>query len=151
MGLRLITLILLTFIHSYTEDPGMNDLIYAGHIKRISIAELKRLAGDQFTEEDYEKIAKKSTRYSARSSNKGYFDSYTNKMKYEYDDYMIEVLDFEFMSVDCVYYEEKENRHGNTGFFHQGNPTRKGQVAFTKGPPQDGDCHCLRRQLHYRN
>ena len=110
----------LDFIHSYTEDPGMNDLMYAGHIKRISIAELKRLAGDQFTEEDYEEIAKKSTRYSAGSSNKGYFDSYMNKMKYEYDDYMVEVLDFEFMSVDCVFYEEKENRHGNTGFFHQG-------------------------------
>ena len=55
-------------------------------------------------------------------------------MKYEYDDYMIEVLDFEFMSVDCVYYEEKENRHGNTGFFHQGYFTRRGQVAFTKDP-----------------
>ena len=56
----------------------------------------------------------------ASSQQVGYFDSYLNKMKYEYDDYMIEVLDFEFMSVDCIYYEEKENRHGNTGFFHQG-------------------------------
>ncbi len=108
------------FIHSYTEDPGMNDLIYAGHVKRISISELKRLAGSQFDEKDYEKIAKKSSRYNQGSSNKGYYDSSLNRMKYEYDDYMVEVLDFEFISVDCIYYEEKENRHGNTGFFHQG-------------------------------
>lgn len=45
------------FLHSYTEDPGLNDLTYAGHIKKISIQELKRLAGDQLTEEDYQKIA----------------------------------------------------------------------------------------------
>ena len=109
----------INFIHSYTEDPGMNDLMYAGHIKRISISELKRLAGDQFDEKQYEEIAKKTTKYNS-SSSKGYFDSSINKMKYEYDEYMVEVIDFEFMSVDCIYYEQKENRHGNTGFFHQG-------------------------------
>ena len=32
---------LCTFIHSHTEDPGLNDLTYAGHIKKISIQELK--------------------------------------------------------------------------------------------------------------
>ena len=45
------------FIHSYSEDPGLNDLTYAGHIKTISIQELKRVAGDQLTEDDYAKIA----------------------------------------------------------------------------------------------
>ena len=33
------------FFHSYTEDPTFSDLIYAGHVKKISISELKRLAG----------------------------------------------------------------------------------------------------------
>mgnify|MGYP003676735398 CR=1 FL=1 len=28
------------FVHSYTEDPSFEDLIYAGHVKRMSIAEL---------------------------------------------------------------------------------------------------------------
>ena len=45
------------FFHSYTEDPTFSDLVYAGHIKRISISELKRIAGDELTEEQYEKIA----------------------------------------------------------------------------------------------
>ena len=29
-------------------------------------------------------------------------------------------LDFEFVSVDCIFFEEKENRHGNTNFFSKG-------------------------------
>ena len=47
------------FIHSYTEDPGFEELNYAGHIKKVSIAELRRLAGDELSEEDLEKIASK--------------------------------------------------------------------------------------------
>lgn len=31
------------FIHSVTEDPTLSDLVYAGHIKTMSIAELKEL------------------------------------------------------------------------------------------------------------
>lgn len=33
---------------------------------------------------------------------------------------MVEVLDFEFISVDCIHFEEKENKHGNTGFYFKG-------------------------------
>jgi hypothetical protein len=33
---------------------------------------------------------------------------------------MVQVLDFEFMSVDCIHFEEKESRHGNTGFYFKG-------------------------------
>jgi hypothetical protein len=29
-------------------------------------------------------------------------------------------MDFEFMSVDCFHFEEKENRHGNVGFYFEG-------------------------------
>ena len=33
---------------------------------------------------------------------------------------MVEVLDFEFMSVDCEYFENKESRYGNVGFYSKG-------------------------------
>ena len=36
--------------------------MYAGHVKRIPIHELKRIAGDQFTEEEYKKIAQKAAK-----------------------------------------------------------------------------------------
>jgi hypothetical protein len=111
------------FIHSYTEDPGMNDLTYAGHIKRISIQELKRLAGDQFTEDDYSKMAQGSAGINGNDSSKlnyQYFDDYLKRTVYGYDEYMVDVLDFEFLSVDCMYFEDKENRYGNKLFFYEG-------------------------------
>lgn len=111
------------FVHSYTEDPNMADLTYAGHIKKLSIQELKRIAGDELTEEQYEKIARDvQYKYSNNPGRMGYsnYDRYTNRMTYGYDEYIIEVLDFEFMSVDNVYYESKESRFGNVGFYYKG-------------------------------
>lgn len=111
------------FIHSYTEDPNFDDLIYAGHIKKISIQELKRISGDELTEEDFKKIAEKSKGRNGNDSSKYNKQQYNNTLgrtSFGYDDYMVEVLDFEFMSVDCIHFEEKENRHGNTGFYFKG-------------------------------
>ena len=111
------------FVHSYTEDPGLNDLTYAGHIKRISIQELKRLAGDEFTEEDYAKMARGAAGINGNDSSKlsqQYFDDYLKRNVYGYDEYMIDVMDFEFMSVDCMFFEDKENRYGNRLFFYEG-------------------------------
>jgi len=111
------------FVHSYTEDPGMNDLVYAGHIKRISIHELKRIAGDQLTEKQYEKIAAKvSGKYGNESSllNYSYYDNVKNTTHHGYDEYMVDVLDFEFLAVDCIHFEEKENQYGNSGFYYKG-------------------------------
>lgn len=111
------------FVHSKTEDPGMNDLVYAGHIKSISIGELKRLAGDQFDEKQYEKIAQKvsgADGNDASQLNYSYFDNIKNTNSYGYDAYMVDVLDFEFLSVDCHHFEEKESQYGNTGFYYKG-------------------------------
>lgn len=111
------------FIHSYTEDPGFSDMIYAGHIKSISIQELKRLAGHELEEEDFQKIAAAVKNKDGNDPNAFNVHSYNNrlmKQEYGYDEYMVDVLDFEFMSVDCVYFEEKENRFGKVNFFLKG-------------------------------
>ena len=111
------------FIHSYTEDPNFDDLIYAGHIKRISIQELKRISEGELSEEDIKKIAEKSKGKNGNESskyNKKHYNDRLGRMSFGYDDYMVDVLDFEFISVDCIHFEEKENRHGNTGFYYKG-------------------------------
>jgi hypothetical protein len=111
------------FIHSYTEDPGFNDMIYAGHIKTISIQELKRLAGHELEEEDFKKIAaavKNKDGNDPNAFNSSSYNTRLMKQEYGYDEYMVDVLDFEFISVDCIYFEEKENRFGNTNFFMKG-------------------------------
>ena len=126
------------FIHSHTEDPNFDDLIYAGHIKKISIQELKRIAGEELTEADFEKIAEKSKGKNGNDSSKYNKKSYNDSLGltgFGYDEYMVEVLDFEFISVDCIYFEEKENRHGNTGFYFKGfEPQPNKNSVFERTP-----------------
>jgi len=127
-----------SFIHSYTEDPSMDDLVYAGHVKRMTISELKRLAGDELTEEKLKKIqkgAKKHKQGDYSSPHATQYDNFTGKYTSGYDEYMVEVLCFEFISVDTVFFEEKENRFGNTGFFYQGyNYKEKPNSVFARTP-----------------
>jgi len=113
----------INFVHSFTEDPNFSDLVYAGHVRYIPMHELKRMAGDQFTEEQYKKIAQDAQKkygYDAAKLNQSSYDRVNSVTKFGYDEYMIEVLDFEFMSVDCEYYESKESRYGNIGFYAKG-------------------------------
>ena len=111
------------FFHSYTEDPTFSDLIYAGHIKKISISELKRIAGSELTEDEYLKIAQNvKNKYQNRADKLSYkyYDETLDRTTYGYDEFIVEVMDFEFMSVDDIYFEEKTSKHGNVGFYYKG-------------------------------
>jgi hypothetical protein len=109
----------LNFVHSFTEDPFFEDVIYAGHVREITVSELRRIAGNELDEESIKKVMKVASKKSGNYDATGY--SIDNKNNREaYSEHMIQVLDFEFISVDCMYFEEKENRHGNTGFYNQG-------------------------------
>ena len=111
------------FFHSYTEDPTFSDLIYAGHIKKISISELKRIAGDELTEEQYLKIAQKvKNKYQNRADKLSYkyYDETLDRTTYGYDEFIVEVMDFEFLSTDDIIFEEKQSRFGNSGFYYKG-------------------------------
>jgi hypothetical protein len=111
------------FIHSYTEDPNFDDLVYAGHVKYITIGELKRIASDQFTEEQYRSIAQTAQKkygYDQAKMSQSNYNVNSRQSNYGYDEYKVGVLDFEFISVDCEYYESKESRYGNIGFYAKG-------------------------------
>jgi len=105
------------FIHSQTDDPSFDDITYAGHIKSMPIQELKRIASTELEEEDFAKIAKK---VKGRDGSSHKFDDRLGKNVYDYDEYMVDVLQFEFLSTDCMFFEEKENRFGNRNFFYEG-------------------------------
>jgi len=111
------------FFHSYTEDPTFSDLIYAGHVKKISISELKRIARDEFSEEEYAKIAQKvKNKYQNRADKLSYkyYDETLDRTTYGYDEFIVEVMDFEFLSTDDMMFEEKSSKFGNTGFYYKG-------------------------------
>ena len=81
------------------------------------------MAGDQFTEEEFKEIADKAQKkygYDASKLTQSSYDRVNNQSNFGYDEYMVEVLDFEFMSVDCEYFENKESRYGNVGFYSKG-------------------------------
>ena len=112
-----------TFIHSYTEDPGLNDLMYGGHVKKVSISELKRIASGELTEEEFKKIAENVKNNDGNDPslfNKSNYNNRLLRQEFGYDEYMVDILDFEFISVDCIYFEEKENRFGNTNLYMKG-------------------------------
>jgi len=136
-----------TFLHSYTEDPTMSDIVYGGHIKRISIQELKRMAGDELTESQYEEIAKEvmGKKYNDKSlfGVKSY-DRGAGGYTHGYDDYLIDIMDFEFLSVDCVYYESKESQFGNTGFYFKG-----GEYKESAGSVYDRQPYKMENQTIY--
>lgn len=111
------------FFHSYTEDPTFSDLIYAGHIKKISISELKRIARDELTEDEYEKIAQGvKNKYQNRADKLSYkyYDETLDRTTYGYDEFIIEIMDFEFLSTDDMMFEEKGSKFGNTNFYYKG-------------------------------
>jgi hypothetical protein len=111
------------FFHSYTEDATFSDLIYAGHVKKISISELKRIARDELTEEQYAKIAQSvKNKYQNRADKLSYkyYDETLDRTTYGYDEFIVEIMDFEFLSTDDMMFEEKGSKFGNTGFYYKG-------------------------------
>jgi len=111
------------FVHSNTDDPNFSDLVYAGHMQSMSITELKRIAGDQFTEEEYKNMARTVMNRFGNNPNRldtANFDANLERYNYGYDQYTINVMDFEFISVDNVIFEKKTSAYGNIGFYYKG-------------------------------
>ena len=102
-------------ITSYTVSPDFKDIVHAGEVRKISIQELKRLAGNQFDESQYEEIARL---YTGKNNNPNRFSKNTildsGIESFEYDSYLVDILDGEFKSVDNLHYEKKKNRYGGT-------------------------------------
>ena len=134
------------FIHSHTEDPGMNDLVYAGHIKRMTIQELKRKAGNEFTEEEYEEMARKVSHKYGNNPTKlsnSYYDKNLQRNAFGYDEFILEVLDFEFISADDLMFEEKNSRYGNVGFYYKGYGYKPSGSVYDRKP------HCMTTSTLY--
>ena len=111
------------FIHSITDDPNLTDCTYMGHIRNVSIQELKRMAGNQFTEDQYKQMAQSVANTFGNNPDRlseSYYDSALGVYQYGYDQYTIAMMEFEFFSVDDIVFEKKESRFGNVGFYHKG-------------------------------
>mgnify|MGYP003147139741 FL=1 len=121
-------------ITSNSASPSFENIQHAGEIYRVTIAELKQMAGSQFTDKEYKEIAEK---YGKKISNTRYgigFDASNSKYVSEYDEFSVEILDAEFMSNYYLKYEKKTNNFGGYSLNRRGlnqkvNENEKRQVV----------------------
>lgn len=101
----------MNLVMSYTTDPNFKDIQYVGEVTEMTIADLKQMAGDKISDEDYQMIAEKySNKYNVASTLRDLNSNYNGI----YDGFRIKVLDLEFFSYNSMVLEERINSKGNT-------------------------------------
>ena len=100
-------------ITSFSSKPDFKNIRHAGEVYSMTIADLKMQAGNEFSEEDYIKIAKEYAGKNNNPSNYGTQAYYENGNEtYDYDKFSVNILDAEFITSHSLKYEKKENKHG---------------------------------------
>ncbi len=100
----------MNMIMSYTMDPSFKDIQYIGEVSEYTLPDLKQLAGDQITEDEYLAIAEK---YTNNKANPGSVRDLNSSYDKNYDGFRIRVLELEFFSYNSMVLEERVNSKGN--------------------------------------
>jgi hypothetical protein len=121
----------------YTKDPYFSDLEYTGEVLKMSFHELRELAGDQFTEEEYAEMAEMlgsgagNSNTSLREENGRYYNNgYSGSNRN--DDFYIKVLDFEYRSNNHKDTYEKKYRD-DKNYFQKKKPNGYQPKKYSKG------------------
>jgi hypothetical protein len=86
-------------ITSFSSKPDYKNIRHAGEVYSMTIADLKMQAGDEFSEEDYIKIAREYAGKNNNPVNYGTQAYYENGNEtYDYDKFSVNILDAEFIT-----------------------------------------------------
>jgi len=101
-------------VTTYTDDNDFTNISHAGEIKRITLSALKVEAGNQIEEWEYQKIAKE---YAGKHGNAKKFRttpllSSSGYEYYDYDSFLVDVLDAQFITTMSRVDEKKYNAFG---------------------------------------
>jgi len=103
-------------VTSYSEAPDFSDLSHAGEIRRVPISALKAEADTQISETEWQDIAKKVSGKNGNSAKFRIMPTTVNGVEYyDYDNFMVDILDAQFIVPDVLKYAKKPNTHG--GYF----------------------------------
>jgi hypothetical protein len=93
-------------ITNYCRYWDFSDMVYCGEVLTMTMNDLKKEAGDTFTNEQYQEMA---------YANKGQYNNPFTYVagSYDSDKFKVKVLDLEWFSVDEHVYEMRVNRQGN--------------------------------------
>ena len=120
-------------VTSHTNYSDYKNIQHAGEVYTISIAELKQMAGDQFTEDEYKDIAEN---YAKKTEDTDYMNngrfSGIGDYNHEYDKFSIEIMDSEFISTYDMKYEKKENKYGGYTVNKRGYAYKKPKKSKSK-------------------
>lgn len=97
-------------IVSTCQYRDFSDIQHCGEVLELSISELKQWAGDAFSADEYEDIAKNVMN---KWGNPTTIPQHTTFSR-GYDTFKVRVLDMEFFSIDDYVYEKGTDKRGNT-------------------------------------
>jgi hypothetical protein len=92
------------------KKNDFSDASYIGEVIEMTISDLKQMAGSQFSEDEYEEIAKNVI---GRYGNPREWLDNLSIFNKGYDQFNIRILDMEFFSVNEMVYEQRVDRRGN--------------------------------------
>lgn len=95
---------------NHCKKQDFSDASYVGEVIEMTISDLKQMAGNEFSEEEYENIAKNVL---GKYGNPREFNSSISVYNKGYDTFNIRILDLEFFSVNEMVYEQRIDRRGN--------------------------------------
>ena len=101
-------------VTTYSDDNDFSNITHAGEIKRITISALKAEAGNQITPEEYVYIAEQ---FAGKHGNAKKFRvipivTGSGYEYYEYDSFLVDVMDAQFIVPNSITHEKKYNRFG---------------------------------------
>jgi len=100
-------------VTAYSDDNDYTNITHAGEIKRITISALKAEAGNQFTEKEYQHIASTVMGTNGNSKKFRIIPNIVNGIEYyEYDSFLVDVLDAQFIVPNKLTHEKKYNKYG---------------------------------------
>jgi hypothetical protein len=95
---------------NHCKKKDFSDASYIGEVVEMTISDLRQMAGNQFSQEEYEEIAKNVL---GKYGNPKEWPSTLSIYNKGYDRFRIRVLDIEFFSVNEMVYEQRIDRRGN--------------------------------------
>ena len=95
-------------VYAYPTHRNFKDVYYYGEVKRMTIAELKRISGDKFSDKELLDLAKGSDEWDSyiRESNQYHY------RENDIDGMMCDIMFFTFKATNTVTYKKKNNKNG---------------------------------------
>ena len=95
-------------VYAYPTHRNFKDVYYYGEVKRMTIAELKRISGDKFSDQELLDLAKGSDEWDSyiRESNQYHY------RENDIDGMMCDVMYFTFKAINTVTYKKKNQKNG---------------------------------------